>query len=153
MRKILLTVSLIFIAFVVSALQIEANNNKANILTERVNNRSCEKTYRFFTDEDLKNVEASAKTEWGTKIVGMLKERVDERVRYGFDIPDKSTGRSQNYICPVHKKLFKFELDKPHDHYCPDCGKSYKSDFFDACWRNIYSIICNILLSIAVIYI
>ncbi|WP_303009310.1 alginate lyase family protein [Coprobacter fastidiosus] len=136
MRKMLLTVSLVFIAFI-SASQLRANN-EANTLTEGVNNRSCEKTYRFFTDEDLRNVEASAKTEWGTKIVGMLKERVDERVRYGFDIPDKSTGRSQNYICPVHKKLFKFELDKPHDHYCPDCGKSYKSDFFDACWRNIY---------------
>ena len=142
MRKMLLTVSLVFIAFI-SASQLRANN-EANTLTEGVNNRSCEKTYRFFTDEDLRNVEASAKTEWGTKIVGMLKERVDERVRYGFDIPDKSTGRSQNYICPVHKKLFKFELDKPHDHYCPDCGKSYKSDFFDACWRNIsrYLLIC-----------
>lgn len=127
----------IFVAGILSVAQIAAGSLDSISLKDE-NSQRCKKTYRFFTDEDLVNYSKSAKTEWGIKIVENLKNRIDERVRYGFDIPAKTTGRSQNYICPVHKKLFKFELDKPHDHYCPDCGKYYKSDFFDACWRNIY---------------
>ncbi|WP_455498408.1 heparinase II/III domain-containing protein [Coprobacter sp.] len=127
----------IFVAGILSVAQIAAGSLDSISLKDE-NSQRCKKTYRFFTDEDLVNISKSAKTEWGIKIVENLKNRIDERVRYGFDIPAKTTGRSQNYICPVHKKLFKFELDKPHDHYCPDCGKYYESDFFDACWRNIY---------------
>ena len=150
MRKMLLTVSLVFIAFI-SASQLRANN-EANTLTEGVNNRSCEKTYRFFTDEDLRNVEASAKTEWGTKIVGMLKERVDVSVTV-LTFPINRLGVVRTIFALYIKSCLNSSLTSLMTTIVPIAENLIKVTFSMLAGAISISIICNILLSIAVIYI
>ena len=98
----------------------------------------AQKDYRFYTDSDLQNIRASARTDWGKNIVDKLKRDVEKRLALGFDIPTKQTIRGQNYICPVHKKIMPFDATSPTRHYCPDCDKHYENPYLDLCWANHY---------------
>lgn len=98
----------------------------------------AQKDYRFYTDSDLQNIRAAARSDWGGKIVDKLKSDVEDRLAFGFEIPTKQTIRGQNYLCPVHKKMLDFRLDSPTKHYCADCDKFYENPYLDLCWANHY---------------
>lgn len=95
--------------------------------------------FYFFSADDLRAIQSSAKTAWGRKIVKDLRQSVTERRRHTLEVPEEPGGHYHDYFCPVHNQLFTFRWEEPKSHYCSACGKEWKgNDRYDHAW--IYQI-------------
>lgn len=106
----------------------------------------------FFSQEDINNIQLSAKTDWGKIILDSLKSRVTERRKHSLVVPTHEAGHIHSFFCPVHNVYFDFDWDSPEKHYCRFCDKHYSGDRNNWAWiaelndRNLsYMVACTYL--------
>lgn len=93
--------------------------------------------FYFYSSEDLNNIKASSKTEWGEKILRRLDETIIAREKHSLEIPVLEGGHGHHYYCPVHNTRFVFDWDSPKGHYCTVCKKKWIGvDEYDWAWVN-----------------
>ncbi len=88
----------------------------------------------FFSETDKQNIRTSAQTDWGKTILDTLKAQVVERLKHSLKLPEEEGGHLHDYFCPVHNVYLDFDWEKPHEHFCGFCGKSWQTDRIDWAW-------------------
>lgn len=92
------------------------------------------KNYWFFSKDDIRVIRLAATTEWGGQITNDLKRTVSKRRKNPLEAPASEGGYKHHYFCPVHDTELTFDWDRPHEHYCRQCGKYYTGEKYDMAW-------------------
>ncbi|MFI3165632.1 MAG: heparinase II/III family protein [Bacillota bacterium] len=79
-------------------------------------------------------------------------EKVTPFMENFSDDSEKMSQWGHYYFCDDDGGRLIFDLDKPHDHVCEVCGKTFKSDVLDGVWTYFYrnTAIVNMLASAAI---
>lgn len=108
----------------------------------------------FMTPADVKDLKLTIEN-WdkAKQYFENLKLMTDAYRARELEIPALGGIYTQRYICPIHGKYLRFNLDQPHKHFCDICGKYYESAELDGCWRE-YKHMMNIeyALNAALVY-
>jgi hypothetical protein len=88
----------------------------------------------FFSREDIQNIKEAAQTSWGKTIIDSLKAQINVRMRHSLVVPKEEAGHLHDYFCPVHNVFFEFDWNKPTEHYCSFCDKTWSSDRINWAW-------------------
>ena len=93
--------------------------------------------FYFYSEDDIRNIKLSAKTEWGSSILKNLEDIIKEREKHSLEIPVLEGGHGHDYFCPIHNTQFLFDWDSPKSHYCAVCKKKWSGvDRYDWAWVN-----------------
>ena len=96
----------------------------------------CDAHSVFMTSEILERAKARiAQLPWASSTYKGIKANADHWMDHKESIPEGPTGWYHDYFCPVHGVRLKYDYTKPHEHVCPEDGKVWTGDKFDAYWR------------------
>ncbi len=96
--------------------------------------------YFFYSPSDRERIRTAAETPWGQVIVQSMIARVEERLKHDLGVPEQEAGHYHHYFCPEHKQLLKFDWDRPHEHWCPECKAYLTGERYDYAWiRMVHS--------------
>ncbi|MFI3227890.1 MAG: heparinase II/III family protein [Clostridia bacterium] len=69
------------------------------------------------------------------------------------DSPENMSDWAHKYFCPDDGGPLIFDLEKPFEHVCSSCGKSFSNKEFNDTWTNLYRrVVFNTVLNLAVLY-
>lgn len=82
-------------------------------------------------EELLKNSDYKRMLDEMTKEIEMLNENFN-------DSPELLSGWGHDYFCNEDGGALIYDINTPHVHRCPICGKEYTGIKYDQCWRYTY---------------
>ncbi len=112
------------------------------------------KEYWFFSKEDIRTIRLASTTPWGEQLTGDLKRTVSKRRKNPLEAPVSEGGYKHHYFCPVHDTELTFDWDRPHEHYCRQCGKYYTGKKYDMAWiDNLHKVNMSYINACTILYI
>ena len=85
-----------------------------------------------FTQEEIDQLPEKAQR-WG--IIPSLKKEVETLLSHPLVVPHEGVGNwGHYYYCPDCSVQLAFDIEEPHAHRCPDCGKVFHDALTDGAW-------------------
>ena len=72
---------------------------------------------------------------WAKSSFSRIKASARRWLRSDVQFPDGPTGWYHDYFCPEHGVRLSYDIEKPHEHYCPAGKHSVRGEKLDAYWR------------------
>ncbi len=92
----------------------------------------------FLSPEILQRArERIGKYTWASSVYKGIKSNADSWMRQKLPVPMGPTGWYHHYFCPEHGVRLKYDYNRPHEHICPEDGKVWTGDEYDAYWRTV----------------
>jgi hypothetical protein len=93
------------------------------------------------------------KYDWASSVYKGIKSSADSWMKNTIPIPEGPTGWYHDYFCPDHGVQFRYDYNKPYEHVCPEDGKVWTGDKYDAYWRTVtHNNIANKAVDLAFAY-
>lgn len=97
---------------------------------------SLDRPIVFVTQQQIESArEKIRKYPWAKSSLSRIKASARKWLKSDVQFPEGPTGWYHDYFCPEHGVRLNYDVEKPHEHYCP-AGKHYvRGEKLDAYWR------------------
>lgn len=80
--------------------------------------------------------EKVSRESWASGIANSLQKGFENHLKaWPGDPPLERSEWYHYYFCSACAGRLKFDIDKPREHICPNCGQIYYGQFYDGAWR------------------
>lgn len=90
--------------------------------------------WTYYSDADRATIRESAQTDWGRAIMATMEKELDQRLAHDLTVPATEAGHFHHYFCPEHKRMLTFDIERPHEHLCDECGTYLTGERYDLAW-------------------
>ncbi|MFI3114955.1 MAG: heparinase II/III family protein [Clostridia bacterium] len=86
-------------------------------------------------------------------MISKMREEALDFAKNFSDSPEQLSDWGHKYFCPDDGSRLIFDLDKPKDHYCSECKKTFHTEEFDNTWVYLYRrVVFETLKKLAILY-